>query len=83
MASIERKIIARLLTLIRKQRTAPITPESGSGGNSLAALPAIKLREAQFSDFAAVAELKQRWGLAPDSTENWERLWHRNPACAK
>jgi hypothetical protein len=80
MASIEKKIITALLTLIRKQRTAPIPADGGSGGDSSSALPAVKLREARFSDFVAVAELKRRWGLAPDSTENWERLWHRNPA---
>lgn len=39
-----------------------------------------KIREAQFSDFNAVAELKLRWGANPDSPENWERLWRRNPA---
>lgn len=30
-----------------------------------------------------MAELKQRWGMDADSLENWERLWHRNPALAR
>jgi len=34
----------------------------------------------QFSDFDAVAELKQRWGIAGDSLENWETLWPGDPA---
>jgi hypothetical protein len=41
-----------------------------------------KLRQARFSDFAGVAQLKQRWGMAPDSLENWARLWRHNPALA-
>ena len=27
-----------------------------------------------------IRDSKQRWGLAPDSFENWERLWRHNPA---
>jgi hypothetical protein len=38
------------------------------------------LREATFWDFAQVAKLKERLGLAADSRENWERLWQTNPA---
>jgi hypothetical protein len=38
------------------------------------------IREASFSDFDGVAALKQRWGVAADSMENWERLWRHNPA---
>ncbi|PYY15094.1 MAG: hypothetical protein DMG61_07970 [Acidobacteria bacterium] len=38
------------------------------------------MREAKFSDFKAVEELKQRGRLATDSFENWERLWRNNPA---
>jgi hypothetical protein len=44
---------------------------------------AVRVREVLFSDFGDVEELKRRCGLAPDSPENWERLWRRNPALAK
>lgn len=43
---------------------------------------AVKLREAQFSDFEGVAALKGRWGLGEDTPENWCRLWRQNPAMA-
>ena len=39
-----------------------------------------KVREAQFSDYEAITNLKQRWGLTPDPLENWEHLWRDNPA---
>ena len=44
---------------------------------------AVLRREAQFSDFAAIASLKIRSGLSPDSPENWERLWRDNPALSR
>jgi hypothetical protein len=63
----------------RKSATAQRgdSPFQSSGGF---APPAI--REASFSDFSAVADLKRRWGLDADSYENWDRLWRRNPALA-
>ena len=39
-----------------------------------------KIREAQFSDYQAITDLKQRFGLVPDSLENWKHLWQYNPA---
>ncbi len=39
-----------------------------------------KVREARFSDYEAITNLKQRWGLTPDPLENWEHLWRDNPA---
>src|SRR5208282_5779460 len=83
MGSIEKRISAALLNKIRARRkTSPIRGAESTGSVSSAVAPA-KLREAQFSDFQAVADLKQRWGLAADSIENWERLWSRNPAFEK
>lgn len=41
------------------------------------------LREAQFSDFEAVRDLRHRFGLSSDSPENWDRLWRRNPALGR
>jgi len=40
----------------------------------------VRRREAQFSDFEAIAALKSRSGLSLDSLENWQRIWQRNPA---
>ena len=51
---------------------------SDSGGPS-SHVPA-KVREAYLSDYEAITNLKQRWGLTPDPLENWERLWRDNPA---
>jgi hypothetical protein len=80
MTAIERKIVTVILGKIRKQRGTPASMETDVDNHSSVALSAVKLREAQFSDFDAVQELKQRWGLSADSLENWERLWRRNPA---
>lgn len=81
MASLEKRIANVILGAIRAHKEQPTTrqsdPASSSGQRGIA-----KLREARFSDFQAVADLKQRWGLGADSIENWERLWRRNPAFA-
>lgn len=72
---LETAITDRLLGLIRTRRSAieeGAVPERGGG-------KAVR-RPAQLADFAGVAELKARHGLGPDSIENWERLWVRNPA---
>ncbi|SPF40185.1 conserved hypothetical protein [Candidatus Sulfotelmatobacter kueseliae] len=80
MASIEKRIISALLAKMRKRRGARMAPHGKLSVDSTAVVPPARLREALFSDFAAVAELKRRWGLGADSLENWERLWCRNPA---
>lgn len=80
MASFEKKIIGAILKMARKQEENLASRETDIRSHPLVAAPAANLREAQFSDFDAVAELKRRWGLAPDSLENWQRLWRRNPA---
>ena len=59
-----------------------MAPHGELSVDSTGVVPPARLREALFSDFAAVAELKRRWGLGADSLENWERLWCRNPALA-
>lgn len=78
MGPIQEKIAASILNMIRARR------ESASGGDqsshSSGDLAPVKIREASFSDFSGVAALKRRWGVAADSPENWERLWHTNPA---
>jgi hypothetical protein len=80
MASIEKKVINAILARIRKRRRVFTATRDGEPEiQPLGALASVKLREAQLSDFDAVAELKRRWGLKPDSFENWERLWGRNP----
>jgi hypothetical protein len=77
MASIEKKVSTAILTMIRARRE---TPSILGGLPSHPAVASVRVREATFSDFEAVAALKRRWGLDPDSLENWERLWHHNPA---
>src|SRR5271163_619436 len=76
MASIEQKVTSAILTVIRARRE----PEDHPHPAPKTAPTAATLREALFSDFPAVAELKRKWGLASDSPENWDRLWRRNPA---
>jgi len=76
MASIEKRVTSAILTVIRARRE----PEAELTVQPSAATAPVRLREALFSDFRAVAELKHHWGMTPDSLENWERLWRRNPA---
>jgi hypothetical protein len=79
MASLQEKIAGAILTVIRRRRTE----RSSTGGDHVEPTRAIapaKVREARFSDFEAVSALKQRWSMDADSLENWERLWHGNPA---
>jgi len=78
MASIEKRISAALLSAIRSRRDDRPISQSDVASRS-ATVPA-RLREAAFSDFDAVVELKRRWGMAEDSIENWDRLWRRNAA---
>jgi hypothetical protein len=80
MGSLQEHITGTILTWIRKRRTASSSPESNAGVQSTGAIAPAKLREVRFSDFDAVAELKQRWGMTADSLENWKRLWKGNPA---
>ncbi len=81
MGSLQEKITATILSMIRKRRRASA---AGSNLHARSSAPEkiapAKVREVQFSDFDAVAELKQQWGIDADSLENWERLWQRNPA---
>lgn len=80
MPSLEKKFVSGMLALIRARRKkSPIKGDDISGIRTSAVVPA-KIREAKFSDFEGVATLKHCWGLAPDSPENWERLWQHNPA---
>jgi hypothetical protein len=78
--SIENKVASAILSMIRARRTSSSTPEDDSHAPSSPAIAPAKLREARFSDFHAVAALKQRWRLNADSYENWQRLWQHNPA---
>jgi hypothetical protein len=82
MASVEERVVDAILKMIRARRRAP-SPSSGDLPSDQPPPPphaSAKLREATFTDFEAVNELKRRWGLIPDSLENWERLWRHNPA---
>jgi len=85
MRSIQEQISGAILNMIRTRRTASSASESKSHASSSTPkeIGPAKVREAQFSDFQAVSELKQRWGIDADSMENWERLWLRNPVLAE
>ena len=80
MGSLQEHITNTILTWIRARRAASSASESDSHAHSTGAIVPAKVREVRFSDFDAVAKLKQRWGLNADSLENWKRLWRRNPA---
>ena len=79
MSSLQEKFAGAILTVIRKRRTKRASAGSDHVQPTRAIAPA-KVREARFSDFEGVSALKRRWGVDADSLENWERLWHRNPA---
>lgn len=83
MNSIESKVTKAILGMIRARRTASPSADGDLRGHASSPIAPAKLREARFSDFQAVAELKQRWGLNAESFENWERLWRRNPALTR
>lgn len=80
MASVERKLVAAILDRIRSRRAdTSVQPGDTQSRAPIAGTPA-RVREALFSDFQAVYEMKRRWGLIPDSFENWKRIWRDNPA---
>jgi hypothetical protein len=81
IASLEQRLVAAALRKLRPSREAQGVDEAQLDHHvdRPHAKPA-KLREARFSDFPGVAELKQRWGLGEDSLENWNHLWRDNPA---
>jgi hypothetical protein len=80
MSALEKKIGGVILNRIRARRAASSAADVDSRPRTSGVIAPAKLREARFSDFAAVAALKQKWGLNAESIENWERLWQRNPA---
>ncbi len=80
MASLDQKIVPAILDMIRSRRKVRAgSREELPLRSSVDAVPA-RLREASFSDFQAIADLKRRANMALDSPENWERLWRQNPA---
>src|SRR6266550_3723169 len=80
MNLLEKRVINGVLNLIRARQKTPLLREDDLRVHSPAVVAPARLREALFSDYRAVKELKRRWGLIPDSVENWERLWRHNPA---
>jgi len=79
MTALENTVTAAVLNVMRARRKGRSAPNGDPSVPPSKVAPA-GLREARFSDFTAVAQLKRRWGLTPDSLQNWERLWRRNPA---
>jgi len=82
MTGIENRVVTAILARVRKRRNAAAEQEGHLRVHSSDAVAPVKLREARFSDFDAVRELKRRWGLRTDSFANWEHLWRNNPALA-
>lgn len=80
MGGMEDRFTSAVLKVIRARRKARSAPSRDRATIPSTGNDAVKLREVQFSDFEAVVNLKTRWGLSPDSPENWERLWRQNPA---
>jgi hypothetical protein len=80
MATLEKRIITKIAAARARRRTSPRLVTDLPVRRSVAAG---KLREVQFSDFREVEEVRRRCGLPADTTENWERLWRRNPALAQ
>ncbi len=83
MSFLEKRVVPAILKTIRTRRKASKEQGGDTQASSAGAVQPAKLREANFSDYAAVTELKRRWGLTADSLENWERLWKQNPALEK
>src|ERR1700735_743938 len=80
MPATDNSLTTRVLTLIRARRHASTNLEKNPGIHPLFGTSPVQLREAKFSDYSAVTDLKRKWGLIPDSLANWERLWRHNPA---
>ncbi len=76
----ENKFVSLLLKLIRgrkysstaKAPAALVTPQDGA--------TRVRVREMQFTDFDAVADVRKLVGLSADSLVNWDRLWRNSPA---
>lgn len=83
MAPTEAGIIDALLRVARKRSETAATRDTASPAPTGAESKPVRRREAQASDFAAIAALKSRYGLSPDSPENWARLWRVNPALSQ
>ncbi len=80
MASMEERIVNTILAKIRERRRVPTSLDARPHVRSRVVKEPVRVREALFSDYGNVLELKRRCGLPPDSFQNWERLWRCNPA---
>jgi hypothetical protein len=45
----------------------------------VSSMPQVSVREAAFSDYAAVAGLMQQYGMEISAADEWEQLWKGNP----
>ncbi len=79
MGFLEKRIIETIAT-VRTCRKTPVRLRCDLPVHASEAAAPVRLREALFSDFRDVEVLQRRCGLAPDSRQNWERFWRRNPA---
>ncbi|MGD0181053.1 MAG: hypothetical protein ABSC15_14670 [Terriglobales bacterium] len=78
--SLEQRIIASILNKIRQARRAPAPTNISRTFQATENLLPARIREVKLDDCSAVMELKRRWGLGPDTSANWDKLWVRNPA---
>jgi hypothetical protein len=79
MVSLEKRVASAILRSMRsgraKQSSVNVLQRSSP-------FPLARLRQARFSDFDEVMELREMAGWSGDTRENWDRLWRRNPAFA-
>ncbi len=80
MTQVTQAMLNGILAAIRSRRGTSSTPQTEATDRAAIPPAPAKLRQAEFSDYAAVIELKRRWGLIPESYENWERFWRFNPS---
>lgn len=79
MGYLESKAVNALLRRIRSRKRADSANSIRLSHPARAAAPA-KVREATFSDYKEISDLKRRGGIVVDSIENWQRIWAKNPA---
>lgn len=75
MFRLEKYITDRVLRRVRSIRAS-----AAQKPQAVAPISSVRMREAEFTDCAAVSDLKIRHKLKRDSPANWHRLWKTNPA---
>jgi hypothetical protein len=82
MTPLSKKTVLALLRRVGVRRRAHIDWRPSTHIRNGARRSAVTQREARFSDFAAVAKLRECCGWPHLSPEFWQRTWRDNPALA-